>query len=131
MGPAGRISERVIGCKVHNPQLARRRSLKSGCLILQRLDASEPRLQREIANAVMRSNRNSQNLNTPLILGSQAFKLKIPLLFSAALKGVQSISLKTLDLLHLASAYVAVRLSGKTSTSSLPSTRGFSSIEGK
>jgi len=48
-----------------------------------------------------------------MTLGSQAFRVKIPLLFSAALKGVRSLPLRTLDLLHLASAYVAVRLFGE------------------
>lgn len=48
-----------------------------------------------------------------MTLGNQASKVKIPLLFSAALKAVRALPLRTLDLLHLASAYVAVRLFGE------------------
>ncbi len=44
-----------------------------------------------------------------MALGVQV-KVRIPLLFSAALKAVRTLPLRTLDLLHLASAYTAVRL---------------------
>ncbi len=39
--------------------------------------------------------------------------VKVPLLFTAALKAVRSLPMKTLNLLHLASAYMAVRLFGE------------------
>ena len=52
-------------------------------------------------------------LGGEMSLGSQTVKVRVPLLFSAALKGVQTLPLRTLDLLHLASAYVTVRLFGE------------------
>ncbi len=48
-----------------------------------------------------------------MLLGTKTTQAKIPLLFSAALKAVQSLPLRTLDLLHLASAYMTVRLFGE------------------
>ncbi len=44
-----------------------------------------------------------------MALGVQV-KVRIPLLFSAALKAVRTLPLRTLDLLHLAAAYTCVRL---------------------
>ncbi len=46
----------------------------------------------------------------PLGTGSAA---RIPAVYAAALKAVRTIPLRTLDLLHVASAYTAVRLLGK------------------
>ena len=55
-----------------------------------------------------------RNLTYMPLGGEMAFgeqvKVRIPLLFSAALKAVRTLPLKTLDLLQLASAYTAVRL---------------------
>lgn len=48
-----------------------------------------------------------------MLLGTKTAQAKIPLLFSAALKAVQTLPLRTLDLLHLASAYMTVRLFGE------------------
>ncbi len=48
-----------------------------------------------------------------MLLGTRGFQVKIPLVFSTALKAVKTVPVRTLDLLHLASAYVAVRVFGE------------------
>ncbi len=52
-------------------------------------------------------------LGGEIILGNQTPKVKVPLLFSAALKAARTLPLRTLDLLHLASAYTALRILGE------------------
>ncbi len=52
-------------------------------------------------------------LGAEMSLGTQAPKVKVPLLFSAALKAARTLPLRTLDLVHIASAYIAVRLLGE------------------
>jgi predicted nucleic acid-binding protein len=46
-------------------------------------------------------------------LGTGGSRARVPLAFSAALKAVKTLPLKTLDLVHIASAYVAVRILGE------------------
>jgi len=48
-------------------------------------------------------------LGGDMVIGSGGFQARIPLLFSAALKAAKTIPVRTLDLLHLASAYMAAR----------------------
>ncbi len=52
-------------------------------------------------------------LGGEMALGPRGAQVKIPLLFSAALKAAKTIPVRTLDLLHLASAYVAARVLGE------------------
>jgi len=44
---------------------------------------------------------------------NQESRVRIPAVYAAALKSVRTLPLRTLDLLHIASAYAAVRLLGK------------------
>ena len=46
-------------------------------------------------------------------LGGLGRGAKVPLVFTAALKAVKTLPLRTLELLHIASAYVAVRILGE------------------
>ena len=48
-----------------------------------------------------------------MALGPRGAQVKIPLMFSAALKAAKTIPVRTLDLLHLGSAYVAARVLGE------------------
>ena len=49
-------------------------------------------------------------LGAEMSLDGRAGGTKVPLMFSAALKAVKTLPLRTLDLLHIASAYVAMRI---------------------
>ncbi len=78
---------------------------------------SEARAQ-NTAGAFVRRALSLRNLNfVPLggemFLGGGTPKVRVPLLFSAALKAVRTLPLRALDLLHLSSAYMAVRLFGE------------------
>ncbi len=52
-------------------------------------------------------------LGGDMAIGSGGFQARIPLLFSAALKAAKTIPVRSLDLLHLASAYMAARVFGE------------------
>ncbi len=72
----------------------------------------------EAAGAFVRRAMSVRNLTYvpfggEMTLGQGGFQVKIPLLFSAALKAVKTVPARTLDLLHLASAYVASRVFGE------------------
>jgi len=81
----------------------------------------------EIASAVKRASRKfarATSSDQEMIPGSFVRKtlrlknleyvgLRIPAVYAVALKAVRTLPLRTLDLLHVASAYAAVRLLGK------------------
>ena len=52
------------------------------------------------------------NLGTETPLGQES-QTRIPAVYAIALKAVRTLPLRTLDLLHVASAYAAIRLHGK------------------
>jgi predicted nucleic acid-binding protein len=52
------------------------------------------------------------NLGTEVPLGQES-QARIPAVYAIALKAVRTLPLRTLDLLHIASAYAAIRLHGK------------------
>jgi len=72
----------------------------------------------EAAGAFVRSLLSLKNLGFvpmggEMILKESAPPVRIPLLYTAALRAVRSLPVRTLDLLHIASAYAAVRLFGE------------------
>lgn len=72
----------------------------------------------EAAGAFVRRALSLRNLTLlplggDMTIGTGGFQVKIPLLFSAALKAAKTIPVRTLDLLHLASAYMASRVFGE------------------
>lgn len=72
----------------------------------------------EIPGSFVRKTLNTKNLEfigmgSEMSLGHES-RFRIPAVYAVALKAVRTLPLKTLDLLHIASAYAAVRLMGKT-----------------
>jgi len=52
------------------------------------------------------------NLGTEILLGQES-QARIPAVYAIALRAVRTLPLRTLDLIHVASAYAAIRLHGK------------------
>jgi len=72
----------------------------------------------EAAGAFVRRALSLRNLTLlplggDMTIGTGGSQVKIPLLFSSALKAAKTIPVRTLDLLHLASAYMAARVFGE------------------
>jgi len=72
----------------------------------------------DVAGAFVRRALSVRNLTYlpmggDMALGASGFQVRIPLLLSAALKAAKTIPVRTLDLLHLASAFMATRVFGQ------------------
>ncbi len=72
----------------------------------------------DAAGAFVRRALSLKNLSFVPIGGEMTLKgsmppVRVPMLYTAAFRAVRSLPLKALDLLHIASAYVAVRLFGE------------------
>jgi predicted nucleic acid-binding protein len=76
-------------------------------------DGSDQELPGSFVRRTLRTrNLEYVNLGAEIPLGQES-QARIPSVYAIALKAVRTLPLKTLDLLHIASAYAAIRLHGK------------------